>query len=52
MNILSAFIVFDVLIIIYELLIEVFSSLYELSGLTKEQARFQVTSILTRFKYI
>lgn len=47
MNILSAFIVFDVLIIIYELLIEMFSALYELSGLTKEQARFQVTSILT-----
>ena len=47
MNILSAFIVFDILIIIYELLIEIFSALYELSGLTKEQARFQVTSILT-----
>lgn len=47
MNILSAFIVFDVLIIVYELLIEVFSALYELSGLTKEQARFQVTSLLT-----
>ena len=47
MNILSAFIVFDILIIVYELLIEIFSALYELSGLTKEQARFQVTSILT-----
>ena len=47
MNILSAFIVFDVLIIIYELLIEIFSAIYELSGLTKEQARFQVTSLLT-----
>ena len=47
MNILSAFIVFDILIIFYELLIEIFSALYEISGLTKEQARFQVTSILT-----
>ena len=47
MNILSAFIVFDVLIIIYELLIEIFSAIYELSGLTKEEARFQVTSLLT-----
>ena len=47
MNILSAFIVFDILIIIYELLIEIFSALYELSGLTKEQARFQVTSLIT-----
>ena len=47
MNILSAFIVFDILIIVYELLIEIFSALYELSGLTKEQARFQVTSLLT-----
>ncbi len=47
MSILSAFIVFDILIIGYELIIEVFSAIYELSGLTKEQARFQVTSLLT-----
>lgn len=47
MNILAAFIVFDILIIVYELLIQIFSALYELSGLTKEQARFQVTSLLT-----
>ncbi len=47
MNILAAFIVFDVLIIIYELAVEIFSALYELSGLTKEEARFQVTSLLT-----
>lgn len=47
MSILSAFIAFDILMIVYEIIIEVFSSLYELSGLTKEQARFQVTSLLT-----
>ena len=47
MNILSAFIVFDILVIIYELLIGIFSAIYELSGITKEQARFQVTSLLT-----
>lgn len=47
MNMLSAFIAFDILIIVYELLIEMFSALYELSGLSKEQARFQVTSLLT-----
>ena len=47
MNIISAFIIFDVLILIYEILVTVFSSFYELSGLTKDEARFQVTSILT-----
>ena len=47
MNILAAFILFDVLIILYELLVTIFSSLYELSGLTKDEARFQVTSLLT-----
>lgn len=47
MSILSAFIIFDVLIIIYELLVTIFSSLFELSGLTKDEARFQVTSLLT-----
>lgn len=47
MNILSAFIIFDILIILYELLVTIFSSLYELSGLSKDEARFQVTSLLT-----
>ena len=47
MNILSAFIIFDILIIIYEILVTIFSSLYEISGLTKDEARFQVTSLLT-----
>lgn len=47
MNILSAFIIFDILIIVYELLVTIFSSLYELSGLSKDEARFQVTSLLT-----
>lgn len=47
MNILSAIIMFDVLIIVYEILVTVFSSLYELSGMTKDEARFQVTSLLT-----
>lgn len=47
MNILAAFVIFDILIIIYELLVSVFSALFELSGLTKDEARFQVTSLLT-----
>ena len=47
MNILSAFVIFDILIIVYEILVTIFSSLYELSGMTKDEARFQVTSLLT-----
>ena len=47
MNMLEAVIIFDVLIIIYEILVSTFSALYELSGLTKDEARFQVTSLLT-----
>lgn len=47
MSILSAFIIFDILMIVYEIIVELFSAVYELSGLTKEQARFQVTSLLT-----
>jgi len=47
MNILAAFIIFDILIIVYEILVSIFSSLYEISGMTKDQARFQVTSLLT-----
>ena len=47
MNKLSVFIVFDILIILYELIIEIFSALYELTGLSKDQARFQVTSLIT-----
>ena len=47
MNLIAAFMVFDILIIVYEIIVELFSALYELSGLTKEQARFQVTSLLT-----
>ncbi len=47
MNIISAFIAFDILMVVYEVIIGIFAALYELSGLTKEQARFQVTSLLT-----
>ena len=47
MNILAAIIIFDVLILIYEILVSFFSALYEISGLTKDEARFQVTSLLT-----
>jgi len=47
MNIIAAFIVFDLLIIVYEILVAMFASLYELTGLTKDEARFQVTSLLT-----
>ncbi len=47
MNILAAIIIFDILIIVYEILVTFFSSMYEVSGLTKDEARFQVTSLLT-----
>ena len=47
MNIIAAFIVFDILVIVYEILVALFASLYELTGLTKDEARFQVTSLLT-----
>ncbi len=47
MNILSAFLIFDILILVYEIIVSAFSALYELSGLSKDEARFQVTSLLT-----
>ena len=47
MNILEAFIIFDILIIIYEILVSFFSAIFEVFGLAKDEARFQVTSLLT-----
>ena len=47
MSILPAIIVFDILIIVYEILVSLFSALYTISGMTKDQARFQVTSLIT-----
>ena len=47
MSILPAIIIFDILIIVYEVLVSLFAALYEISGMTKDQARFQVTSLIT-----
>lgn len=44
---LSAVIVFNVLIFIYQIIIEVFSAIFRIEGIQIDKARFQVISILT-----
>lgn len=47
MSIVAALILFDVLVIIYQILIEVFTILYRINGINLEISRFQVISLLT-----
>lgn len=47
MNIVAALILFDVLVIIYQILIEVFTILYRINGINVEISKFQVISLLT-----
>ena len=46
-KLLSAVIVFNVLIFIYQIIIEVFSAIFRIEGIQIDKARFQVISILT-----
>ena len=47
MNLVSALILFNILILIYQLLIEIFTALCRLTGISYEKAKFQVVSLLT-----
>lgn len=47
MSIVAALILFDILVIIYQILIEVFTILYRINGINVEISKFQVISLLT-----
>ena len=47
MSLVSALILFNILILIYQLLIEIFTALCRLTGISYEKAKFQVVSLLT-----
>lgn len=47
MNLLAAFIVFNVLILLYQILIEVYSAIFRIDGVQIDKAKFQIISILT-----
>ena len=47
MNLVSALILFNILILIYQVLIEIFTALCRLTGISYEKAKFQVVSLLT-----
>ena len=51
MNTIISFILIDIVILIYTLIIKFFTSLFKATGLTKEQAHFQVVSLLTNSGY-
>ena len=46
-NLLAAIIVFNILIFIYQIIIEIFSAIFRIEGIQIDKARFQVISILT-----
>lgn len=46
-NLLAALIVFNILIFIYQIIIEIFSAIFRIEGIQIDKARFQVISILT-----
>lgn len=46
-NLLAAIIVFNILIAIYQAIIEVFSAIFRIEGIQLDKARFQTISILT-----
>ena len=46
-KLLSAVIVFNLLIFIYQIIIEIFSAIFRIEGIQIDKARFQVISILT-----
>ena len=47
MNLITLLIIFDMLVIIYQVLIEVFTILYRINGINVDISRFQVVSLLT-----
>ncbi len=46
-NLLAALIVFNLIIIIYQIVIEVFSAIFSIEGIQLDKAKFQIISILT-----
>lgn len=46
-NLLAALIVFNLIIIIYQIVIEVFSAIFSIEGIQIDKAKFQIISILT-----
>ncbi len=46
-NLLAAIIVFNILIAIYQAIIEIFSAIFRIEGIQLDKARFQTISILT-----
>lgn len=47
MSLVAAIVLFNILILIYQILIEIFTALCRLTGISYEKARFQVISLLT-----
>lgn len=47
MNLVLALILFNILILLYQIIIEVFTILFRITGINLEKSRFQVISILT-----
>lgn len=46
-NLLAALVVFNILILLYQIMIEVFSAIFRIDGVQIDKARFQIISILT-----
>ena len=46
-NLLAALIVFNLIIIIYQIVVEVFSAIFSIEGIQLDKAKFQIISILT-----
>ena len=46
-NLLAALIVFNLIIIIYQVVVEVFSAIFSIEGIQLDKAKFQIISILT-----
>lgn len=46
-NLLAAMVVFNILVFIYQILIEVFSAIFSIEGIQIDKAKFQIISIIT-----
>ena len=46
-NLLAAIIVFNILVFIYQVMIEIFTTIYSIEGIQIDKAKFQIISILT-----
>lgn len=47
MNLITALILFNILILIYQIIIEIFTTLCRINGISLDKAKFQVISLLT-----